>query len=115
MSKKDNKNDLAGFEEFIEYTEGRRVIKGSGSGRKRDESFELLTFLETESIRLDKVLDMLEEKIPTMKNHPQDIALTVKQETTNITLKAEIVQSQLSTHSGINKNLTTLFKSFFGR
>lgn len=115
MSKKNDSNDLSGFEEFIEYTEGRRFIRGTGSTRKREESFELLTFLETESVRLEKALVLLEDKIPNIKNYPQDISLTVKQETTNITLKTEIIQAELPLYSGFNKNMATLFNLFFGK
>lgn len=114
-SKKDKNSDIVGFEEFLEFTQSKKPVAGNRSYLKKfDDQFDLLTFLETESHRLEKLVELFQEKVSILKNCPQDISLTVKQETSNITMKTEIVQNLIKKNSPLNQNLLNLFNQFYG-
>lgn len=70
MSSNDD-DDLIGFRDFID---GENNSAPKGAKRRRESNsagFELLTFLENESQRLDKQNKFLEEKVYMIKNFPQ--------------------------------------------
>lgn len=70
MSPKENDDDLIGFRDFIEK-ENQKGVKTSKKREEKSSSFELLTFLESESIRLEKQKRLYEEKAYILKNYPQ--------------------------------------------
>lgn len=70
MSTKENDDEFVGFRDFIEE-ENKKRVKTSRKRERHSSSFELLTFLESESIRLEKQKNLLEEKSYMLKNHPQ--------------------------------------------
>mgnify|MGYP001197360225 CR=1 FL=1 len=74
MTPKDDDDDLIGFRDFIDGEDK----KPKPSPKRRDANsggFELLTFLENESKRLDKHTGFYEEKVYMLKNFPQGKAL----------------------------------------
>lgn len=70
MSPKENDDELVGFRDFIDE-ENKKRVKTSRKREGHSSSFELLTFLESESIRLEKQKKLFEEKSYTLKHHPQ--------------------------------------------
>lgn len=112
--KKDKNQDIIGFEEFLEFTKNKNASQlNKHLSKKGDDQFELLTFLSSESKKLENLLELFQEKVNILKNCPQDITLTVKQETSNITMKTEIVQSLVQKNSPLNNNLNFIFQKFY--
>ena len=106
--------DLTGFEEFIEYTHTK---VGNSPAKtyiqKNNEQFELVSFLASESMRLDKLIELFQDKVPVLKNCPQDLSLIAQQETNNRVMKNQIVQDLIQKNSPLNQNLDFFFKQFY--
>ena len=102
-SNKDDEDDLVGFRDFIEGEANKPKIPKK---RRNDKSggFELLTFLEAESKRLEKHHKFYEEKLYMIKNFPQHKAI-------NFQVENEI-ESQLDTLCKmLMKNDSPLYQS----
>jgi hypothetical protein len=70
MSPKESDDELIGFRDFIK-DESEPGVKSSKKRDNQNSSFELLSFLESESIRLEKQKSLYEEKVYMLKNYPQ--------------------------------------------
>jgi hypothetical protein len=106
-----DKDDLIGFRDFIEL-EG---IKKPIGTHKRDIStdHELSSFLEKESERLSKAIEVCEDRVYSLKNYSQYEALKTEQVLMNEKYK-NIVTIELAKHNSIlTRNLTELFQNHF--
>ncbi len=105
------KEDLKGFEEFIEdhQVEGQiqRPLKNEGG-------FESYNFLEKDSHRLAKIKNLMSQKLPFMTSHDQSEALLHEQQIEIETLKIHLNNIFKHQSSGYRKSLSEIFDSFFG-
>lgn len=108
----DNEDDLIGFKDFLD-AEGDKAPKNNKRRRDSNNSgFELLTFLENESSRLDKQNKFYEEKIYMLKNFPQSepIKNNVSQE---IEVNLSILEKMLlKKDSSFFKSMNEILKQF---
>lgn len=108
MTPKKDDDDLVGFRDFIDgESEKPKIAK-----KRRDNNssgFELLTFLESESKRLELHSHFFEEKAYMLKNHPQGRAINFeldKELNENLdTLTRMLMKSDSSLCSSINEIL----------
>ena len=110
MTNKKNNDEVIGFRDFIEHENQK---KHSGKSPKRQNDFELLTFLDQESRRLSKQIDLFEEKVYIIKNFPQDVELLRKKEVELSAKKEKIVRLLQRKDSPLIKHLAEIFKSYF--
>ena len=112
MVKKTTPDELIGFKDFIEERD-KKQPKISRTGRDSDSSFELLSFLERESDRLAKIIDICEEKSRTLSLFPHDSSIVAFQETDILENRIHIVEMLKQEDSPFIKNLDFLFKTHF--
>jgi hypothetical protein len=105
------KEDLKGFEEFMEDK-----LEDASTQRtiKNDSGFESYNFLEKDSRRLAKIKDLMSQKIPFLNQHDQSEKLINEQK-----MEIEIIKNHLKDifkhpQSGFRKSLREVFDSFFG-
>lgn len=107
--KKNNKNEdeLFGFREFLEDSGYKRP----GKSAAKHAGFELLSFLEIESARLDKQQELLAEKSSTLKTCDAFEALN-RQINREISLATSRLSGELfKKDSTLMKSLEELLKS----
>lgn len=106
------KDDLAGFRDFLDGEKDLRRPSGAGAASKHA-GFELLTFLELESSRLDKQLAVMEEKSYILKNCDSFEQLN-RQINRDISLKnAQLMKLLYREDSPMMKSLEELFRAVF--
>lgn len=111
MSDKDNRDELIGFKDFIEGKSSHKY-KSPQINDKKNGSFELLSFLETESIRLEKEKSFFEEKVYLMKNfNPYKKLNTQIQEEISENEKA-LYQMLSESDSSLVKSMNEILKQF---
>lgn len=108
MTKKNN-DDLIGFKDFIDHEAKQSAPKAS----RRDNDFELITFLEQDSIRLTKHIEAFEEKVYVIKNFPQEEKLLAQQERILKAKKETMLGLCSRNDSPLILNLSELFQIFF--
>lgn len=112
MSKKED--DLAGFRDFLEGDKDLKQ-KASGNNSSKHAGFELLSFLEAESARLDKQIKVLEEKSYVLKNCDSFEKLN-KEINREISLKnADLIRLLYRPESPMMKSLKETFRALFNR
>ncbi len=106
-----NDDESIGFKDFIEIknTPGLR-----GNQKQYSGNYDLFTFLERESVRLEKLLELCEEKSHMLKHYPQDTHLIVEQEAKNIQVRFDVVESLIKKDSPLSLNLKLMLASHFG-
>lgn len=113
MSKKTNDPDLVGFKEFIEDQKIKLNTKPPSGTRAESSSHELLTFLNHETTRLDKLISLVEEKTHILKNYPQDSAIKIELETQLIKNRVFLFENLKSRESIFWKNLNEVYLKHF--
>lgn len=113
MAKKNNDipDDLIGFKEFIEYEEKKRPTH---SRRSKSSGLHHLSFLESESQRLSKTLELCEEQTFGINRYPQDKKILEKQDQLIEKNRMIIIELLRRKDSPLTKNLTEIFKIHFG-
>lgn len=104
----DANDDIAGFRDFLEG-EPRKRGPGSNNAAKNS-GFELLTFLELESKRLDKQIEVLGEKSASLKSCDsfEQINKAINQEIAR--KHAELIRLLYQKDSPMMKSIRDLFK-----
>ena len=110
MTKKNSDDDLIGFRDFLDSESEKTTAK---MPTKRYNDFELMTFLEQDSIRITKHIETFEEKVYMIKNYPQDVKLTTDLEMDVASKKGEVLSYLNRNDSPLTINLSDLFNSFF--
>lgn len=112
MSRKKNSptQDLIGFKEFIEHQE-KNIVKTNL--RDSQTSYTLLTFLETESLRLNKAIELYENKIDILKKFPQDEKLIQKEQEKLQTDKEALVLKLQEADSTLTQNIDEILQLHF--
>jgi len=103
-------DDLVGFKEFIDQQE---TVKPGRQRRDPNASFELLTFLENESIRLSKAIKLCEDKVHNIKKNPLDLKIIKDQESNLVSQKQALIQKLKKQDSTLSLNLNELLQSHF--
>lgn len=108
---KDKDDELSGFRDFLE---GENIKRVPGKGQpSKHAGFELLSFLELESARLDKQLNVMEEKNYVLKNCDSFDQLN-KRINRDISLRnVELMRLLYREDSPMMKSLKELFGSLF--
>ena len=105
--------DLKGFEEFIDGQNGDTSFMGRGNGTKKEVSFEHFTFLTNDSIRLNKIKNLLMDKIPFASRFEQGEQLVENQITETKLLKKNLFEHMNQPGSAYRKSLQEIFDGFF--
>lgn len=113
MAKKKNNvpEDLIGFKDFIEYDKKgiERIPK------KNNDNNNLLSFLDYESDRLGKTLELVEEQAYTIKENSQYIGILAKQDEIINKNRQIIIELLGRKDSPLTKNLKELLSLHFNR
>lgn len=110
MTKKKDDDQFIGFRDFLDSKSERTSKK---IPNKRDNDFELITFLEQDSIRISKHIETFEEKVYMIKNYSQDVKLTTDLEIDIAGLKGKILTHLNRNDSPLIINLSDLFSRYF--
>lgn len=108
MSK--NNDDMIGFQDFLSSQEEKRSKRSS---RQIDSGHEIVTFLEKENQRLDRLTKLYTEKVRIIKSYPQEAALINDLEQ-KISVQKQLLQDQLDKEeSHYRRNLRDLYRMHF--
>jgi hypothetical protein len=107
-------DDLKGFEEFIEGqpTDSNFLPRGNAPAKK-EVSFEHFTFLTNDSTRLNKIKDLLMDKIPFATRHEQGQHLIGEQSKELKLLKKHLFEICHKPDSAYRKSLGEILDTFF--
>ena len=109
MSDKDD--DLIGFKDFLEVE--RKKNEPKGTPRERPDGFELLTFLEQDSSRIQKLITLFEEKSYVLKNYPQSKIVLADITIHRDMLKEELTSLLSNPNSEFFNNLAEIFEEHY--
>ncbi|MBA2404733.1 MAG: hypothetical protein H0V66_08170 [Bdellovibrionales bacterium] len=107
--------DLKGFEEFIDGQSGDSnfLPRGVGSSVKKEAGFEHFTFLTNDAVRLQKIKDLLMDKIPFASKFEQGEKLIKDQEREINLLKKNIFELCNKPNSAYRRSIQEIFNSYF--
>lgn len=103
-------NDMIGFQDFLVSQEEKRTRRTS---RQNDSGHEILTFLEKENERLDRLSKLYTEKVQMIKNYPQDAAIIVGLEKSLVNHRNELKELIGKKDSHFLRNLREVYKTQF--
>ncbi len=107
---------IKGFEDFIEGqpNDSTFLPRPTGSGTKKEVSFEHFTFLTNDSERLTNLKNLLSTKIPFSRRYEQGKKL-IEEEMEEVThLKKNLFEVQDEKGSPFRKSMGEIFIGFFG-
>lgn len=112
MNKKKNDipDDLIGFKDFIDYQDEKTT---KSTIRESSSNYDLLTFLDRESNRLAKAIELCEEKVSILKNFPHDTSIIIEEETAIIEKRIRLIEQLKRDDSPLTLNLSELLQSHF--
>ena len=110
-SKKTAQEDLKGFEDFME---GQNDQAGQLKLQKREGNFESYNFLENDSKRLNKIKNIMSQKIPFLSKYDQSSRLILEQKIEIEMLKNHLNEIFKLESSGYQTSLREVFDSYFG-
>lgn len=113
--KKSNSNlveDLKGFEDFIDNLPSDQRAQFSSS-KKNDNGFEHFTFLNNDSVRLEKLKTLFNEKLPFSSKFDQSMKLINDQLEEISILKDRIYSTIDREGSSYRKTISEIFNSYF--
>jgi hypothetical protein len=106
--------DLKGFEEFLEgQSSETNFIPRGNTPAKKEISFEHFTFLTNDSIRLNKIKDLLMVKIPFAARHEQGQFLIAEQTRELELLRKHLFENCHRPDSAYRKSLSEILDTFF--
>lgn len=108
--------ELKGFEEFIEGepSDSSFLPKPQGAlGNKKESSFEHFTFLTNDADRLQKLKDVMKDKVPFTQKFEQGEALVRYQQEELSMLRAKIFEATDKKGSAYLNSITEIFDSYF--
>lgn len=106
-------NDLIGFEEFVDGQSSEASFLPRGNAAKKDVGFEHFTFLSNDAARLNKLKDLLMDKIPFASRFEQGEKLEQVQQKEIEILKKNIFQVSNKPSSAYRRSMQDIFDSFF--
>lgn len=107
-------DDLKGFEELLQDNKDQKFMQAPQKNKKQKEAesgLELITFLEEESIRLDKLVDFFDHKID--KSFAQTQQLVENQKAQNAKIRESILEILSQNQSPLLKSLGEIFDHHF--
>jgi coproporphyrinogen III oxidase-like Fe-S oxidoreductase len=105
--------DLSGFQDFIDETRKEIQVKESLKESKNPKNFDQKAFLSHDEIRLKKLKDLFEKKIPFMNKFNQGDTIIKKQNEEILHFKKNIFQLTDQADSPFRKSLREIFDRFF--
>jgi hypothetical protein len=107
--------EMKGFEEFIEgqAEDSSFLPKPTGTGTKKETSFEHFTFLTTDADRLVRIKNLLMEKLPFTAKFEQSSALLKQQREEIKKYKLRLFEICEEPNSPYRKTLKETFDSYF--
>lgn len=108
--------EMKGFEEFIEgqSADSNFLPRGVGGGAKKsDVGFEHFTFLTNDGNRLQKLKELLSDKLPFSSRFDQGDKLIKEQREEIIILRKKIFEELDKDGSTYRKSLEEIFNPFF--
>jgi hypothetical protein len=105
--------DLKGFEEFIDGQSNDTNFLPRGNSVKKEAGFEHFTFLSNDATRLNKLKDLLMDKIPFATKHEQGDKLIQSQQKEIVLLKKNLFEICNKPGSAYRKSIQEIFDSFF--
>jgi len=111
MSKKDDE-ELIGFQDFIRGGKDP-FLKTDLPKKRKNVDFELETFLEQESVRISKHIEVLEEKVYVIKKYSQYPSLLIQAESENNHIRTKTIELCSREDSPLFRNLNEIFSNFF--
>ena len=113
MANNENDNDLTGFKDFLEVE--RKKNDGRHTPRTRSDGFELLTFLEQDSKRVEKFIQVFEEKSYVLKNNPQEVAILAEISNHRDLLRLQLIEVLAKDSGVLFENLGDIFRNHFNK
>lgn len=110
MSKKNPPDDMIGFKDFLDLEEKRKT---GGNKRIDNLSYELISFLEKDAMRLDNFIKLFEEKCFMMKNYPQDSQIIVELEAAIIEKRIKLIDHFKQQNNALDMNLSEILEDHF--
>ncbi len=107
-----SKNDLAGFEDFLDGVDDKFFIKNSKA--PKDTSPETMNYLQNDSLRLEKLNDFFLEKFPNVASPEISEDLIKKQTAANEKMKIKLFERFSSGELPLMKNLESLVDAHLG-
>lgn len=105
--------DMKGFEEFIDGQSSDTNFLPRGNSTKKEAGFEHFTFLTNDAVRLQKLNDLLMDKIPFAAKHEQGEQLIQAQQKEIMLLKKNLFEFCNKPKSAYRKSMQEIFDSFF--
>lgn len=109
MSKKNQPDELIGFRDFLEHDAKQKPPQRN----KRAEGYELITFLERESQRLEKVIDLCQDQTYVLKNFSQGDKLLIEIKNETIKHQMELISIIKREDSHLSQNIDELLQNHF--
>lgn len=106
----DKKSDMIGFKDFLVQQESKLPRKNT---RMENLNHELLTFLDRDAKRLDKLINLYEEKVHMIKNYPQDANIIVSLDSEVISNKIDIIDFVKHNDCELKNNINNVLKFHF--
>lgn len=114
MAKKKKPSPLAGFEEFLqENPDIKPLVPATSSPYKKEEAHVLMSFLEKESKRLDKLIQFYSEKAYILNKFPQSDVINIHQDAHATLLQEETIEELNSVNSPLLKSIEELLIRHF--
>lgn len=104
---------LLDSEDLLQYFLGEPQNKKNAQRYNDSDTFSLLTFLENDGKRLDKLIHLFAMKLGNHQKYNQTGQLLENQNDTNENLKGQIVDYSLPLFSPVNKSLAQIFDILF--
>lgn len=104
--------DLKGFEEFIEGQPDDSSFLPKPTAKK-EVSFEHFTFLTNDSTRLNKIKDLMMDKVPFAHKYQQGDHLIKAQQNEIVLLRKHLFEICNKPDSAYRKSIKEIFDSFY--
>lgn len=113
LEKKEEEVRLVDADDLIQYFLGDPQAKKHPNRKNDTESFSLITFLENDGKRLDKLIDLFSSKLGNHQKYNQSGQLLENQNDLNENLKEQIIDYSRPLFSPFNKSMSGMFDKQF--
>ncbi len=107
------RDDLKGFEELIEYIQPSSFMGVRGDKNTKNLGGDHLSFLIHDHQRLEKITELIGEKIPLLESHDQGLSIIQDQQLKNEQLKRQLFDIFDNAGSTFHRSFNHLWNQFF--
>lgn len=104
---------LVDEQDLLQYFLGDHTSKKNVQRKNEQETFSLITFLENDGKRLDRLIHLFARKLSNHEKYNQTGQLLENQNDINENLKEQIISYSVPIFSPINKSLSEMFDNQF--